>query len=325
MKATIIIPVPEINAYIREALPHYAALTHRDFEILILPDALPADDIPGARILPTGPVGPAKKRDRGAAEATGEILAFIDDDAYPAPDWLDHALAHFEDPAIGAVGGPAITPNSDAFWQRVSGATFLSRLSGGFPERYWPVGQARDIEDWPTVNFLVRRDLFLTLGGFETRHWPGEDTLLCLKIIESGSRIVYEPRAKVWHHRRADLRRHLLQVGNYGLHRGHFARVYPRTSLRPLYLLPTLWLLFIGFSLAAWPLFPPARPAIAAGFAAYALALAAASFDIWRRQRQLSVALGAILFIVPTHLAYGLAFLIGALAPKIDTHREDEG
>lgn len=324
MKASIIIPAPSINAYIREALPHYAALTHRDFEILILPDAPPAEPIPGVRLIPTGPVGPAKKRDMGAESASGQILAFIDDDAYPAPEWLARALAHFGDPAIGAVGGPAVTPRSDAFWQRVSGATFLSRLSGGFPERYWPVGQPRDIDDWPTVNFLVRRDLFLKLGGFETRHWPGEDTLLCLKIIESGSRIVYEPRALVWHHRRADLRKHLLQIGNYGLHRGHFARVYPRTSLRPLYLLPSLWLLFIGFSPLAWPI-SALRIPVAAGFAAYALALAAASFDIWRRQRQFWVAVGAILFIVPTHLVYGLAFLIGALAKRIDTHRDNEG
>lgn len=324
MKASIIIPAQAINNYIREALPHYTALTHRDFEILILPDKCPVENIPGARVIPTGPAGPAKKRDIGAKAATGEILAFIDDDAYPAPAWLEHAIAHFQDRAIGAVGGPAITPRSDAFWQRVSGATFLSHLSGGFPERYWPVGQTRDIDDWPTVNFLVRRDLFVKLGGFETRHWPGEDTLLCLKIIEAGSRIVYEPRAMVWHHRRANLRKHLLQIANYGLHRGHFARIYPRTSLRPLYLLPSLWLLFIGFSLLAWP-FPALRPPVAAGFAAYAIALAAASFDIWRRQRQFWVALGAILFIVPTHLAYGLAFLIGALAKKIDTHREDEG
>lgn len=324
MKASIIIPVPAINDYIREALPHYAALTHREFEILILPDNPPADQIAGARVIATGPVGPAKKRDIGAAAASGEILAFIDDDAYPAPVWLEHALRHFQDPVIGAVGGPAVTPKSDAFWQRVSGATFLSRLSGGFPERYWPIGKTRDIDDWPTVNFLVRRELFDRLGGFETRHWPGEDTLLCLKIIEAGFRIVYEPGAMVWHHRRADLRKHLAQVANYGLHRGHFARKYPRTSLRPLYLLPSLWVLFIGFSLIAWPC-PPLRPWIAVGLGAYAVALAVASFDIWRRQRQFWVAVGAITFIVPTHVAYGLAFLIGAAAPEIDTHREKQG
>lgn len=323
MKASIIVPVPAINDYIMEALPHYAGQTHRDFELIILPNEAPASGLDGARVIPTGMAGPARKRDIGAAAATGEILAFIDDDAYPAPVWLEHALRHFEDPRIGAVGGPAVTPKSDAFWQRVSGATFLSRLSGGFPERYWPIGETRDIDDWPTVNFLVRKDLFERLGGFETRHWPGEDTLLCLKIVEAGFRIVYEPSAMVWHHRRADLRRHLAQVANYGFHRGHFARRYPRTSLRPLYLLPSLWLLFICFSIAAWPV-AALRPAVAAGFIAYAAALAAASIDIWRRQRQYWVAVGAIAFIVPMHLAYGFAFLMGAATREIDTHRKHE-
>lgn len=323
MKASIIIPVPAINDYIIEALPHYAAQTHRDFEIVILPNDAPSAAVPGARIIATGPVGPAKKRDIGAAAASGDVLAFIDDDAYPAPVWLEHALRHFGDSRIGAVGGPAVTPKSDAFWQRVSGATFLSRLSGGFPERYWPIGKPRDIDDWPTVNFLVRKDLFHRLGGFETRHWPGEDTLLCLKIIEAGFRIVYEPAAMVWHHRRADLRRHLAQVANYGFHRGHFARRYPQTSLRPLYLIPSLWVLFICFS--PWALlFPQLRPYVLVGLLAYALALAAASIDIWRRQRQCTVAVGAIAFIAPTHLAYGIAFLIGAVKPEIDTHRKKD-
>ncbi len=140
---------------------------------------------------------------------------------------------------------------------------------------------------------------------------------------EAGFRIVYEPAAMVWHHRRADLRRHLTQVANYGFHRGHFARRYPRTSLRPLYLIPSLWVLFICFSPLAL-LFPQLRLYILAGLLAYVLALAAASIDIWRRQRQFTVAVGAIAFIVPTHLVYGIAFLMGAAKSEIDTHRKND-
>jgi hypothetical protein len=50
--------------------------------------------------------------------ARGEILAFLDDDAYPADGWLEAAMARFEDPTVCAVGGPGVTPQVRA------GATF---------------------------------------------------------------------------------------------------------------------------------------------------------------------------------------------------------
>ncbi len=49
----------------------------------------------GITIIPTGPVGPPLKRDIGAKKAKGEIIAFIDDDAYPRKDWLINAVKNF--------------------------------------------------------------------------------------------------------------------------------------------------------------------------------------------------------------------------------------
>ena len=136
---SIIIPVKEINNYVRESIPHILKLDYNDFEIIILTDTSDKEIFPKARIIAKGPVGPAEKRDIGARHAKGEILVFLDDDAYPLPDWLKNAVKHFEDNNIAAVGGPAVTPPDDTFYQRISGAVFLSRISGGNPERYWPI------------------------------------------------------------------------------------------------------------------------------------------------------------------------------------------
>ena len=57
--------------------------TTEDYEILVLPDEAANLDYPKTRVIPTGPVGPSEKRDRAIAYANGEIMAFIDDDAYP--------------------------------------------------------------------------------------------------------------------------------------------------------------------------------------------------------------------------------------------------
>ena len=110
--------------------------------------------------------------------AKGEILAFLDDDAYPVKDWLKNAVKNFSDPQVAAVGGPAVTPEEDSDLQKTSGLIYSSVLvSGNFTYRYIP-GKRQEVEDYPSCNFLVRKSVMQELGGFNTNFWPGEDTKL---------------------------------------------------------------------------------------------------------------------------------------------------
>ena len=183
---SIIIPFKKWSSDLDECLIQIQNLSFKEFEVVLLPDE--PVEIPNAyqemliSIIPTGAINPALKRDQGVSGSEGQYLAFIDDDAYPKTNWLDIAHKIFvTQPNTGAVGGPAITPNTDSFWARVSGAVFLSRFSGGFPERYIPKPPARIVNDWPSVNLIVRRETFETVGGFDSEFWPGEDTLFCQK------------------------------------------------------------------------------------------------------------------------------------------------
>lgn len=216
----------------RETVPYIMKLGRADWELIIVTNEPEPCEWTDQRIslISSGRIGPGLKRDLGAKSAKGKILVFLDDDSYPKEDLLDAAIKYFERPEVAAIGGPAITPPQDSFWARVSGAVFLSRLSGGAPERYVPCGPSRNIQDWPSVNLMVRRADFLAVGGFNVPYWPGEDTKLCLDIIKAGRKIIYAPDAIVWHHRRPGLAAHLKQVGAYGLHRGYFAKKYPETS-----------------------------------------------------------------------------------------------
>ena len=310
---TIIIPVKAINDYVRETVPHIQRLTGPTWELLIVPNETDCDEWhdPRIRIMASGRMGPAGKRDLAAKVARGEILAFLDDDSYPEPDLLDVAANFFLDPNVVALGGPAVTPPQDTFWQRVSGATFLSRLSGGAPERYVPVGGVREIDDWPSVNLIVRRQAFLDIGGFNSPYWPGEDTKLCLDLIKkTGKKILYVPNMIVWHHRRAGLAGHLRQVGAYGLHRGYFAKRYPETSRRLLYFLPCGFFLFCIATLAAFWLPQPLVIVLVAGWIVYGLALIKAWLDI-RRHESLGVSIAALGYVVLSHGYYGARFLQG--------------
>lgn len=105
---SIIIPVRTINDFIRENIAHLKQLEFGDFEAIIITDAKEQYDFGDNRffLLDSGNVGPGEKRNIGAKHATGEILTFLDDDAYPSPTWLTEASTIFADPKVYALGGP---------------------------------------------------------------------------------------------------------------------------------------------------------------------------------------------------------------------------
>ena len=142
MKYSFIIPVKAINDYIKESVSKINLIKRDDYEIIIYPD-LVDNSFQATKIkqISTGHVGPAEKRTLAIHDALGEILIFIDDDAYPKEDFLSKIDSDFLNSEVLAVGGPAITPDTDNFWQKVSGAVFLSSLSGGNAERYVSKGQ----------------------------------------------------------------------------------------------------------------------------------------------------------------------------------------
>lgn len=318
-EVSVIIPFQAPSDYLRQTLTHLGTLRGPSFEVILLPDGPMEDELSEAlgldvHILPTGPVSPAIKRDEGAAVATGRVLAFIDDDAYPAGDWLEKAVVHFEDETIGAVAGPQVTPPDDGFWQKVSGAIFVSPLNGSAAWRYWPGDRRFFVDDWPSVNLLVRAEDFHAVNGFDNEYWPGEDTKLCLDIVrERGKRILYEPEAVVYHHRRSGFVRHMRQVGNYGLHRGFFAKRYPETSRRLSYFMPMAFFLFVVVGWVALFLGSVFSGLYTLGWALYALAIAFSTLGIFARLRDARVALATVPYVVGTHFWYGWRFLKGFL------------
>jgi GT2 family glycosyltransferase len=310
---SIIIPVKSINDYVRETVPHIQRLAGPEWELMVIPNEVELNEWSAdcrVRVFPSGRVGPAAKRDMGAAQACGEVLVFLDDDSYPEPNLLVVATRYFSDPEVVALGGPGITPPSDTFWQKVSGAVFLSRFTGGAPERYVPVGTARQMDDWPSVNLLVRRETFLAVGGFDCKYWPGEDTKLCLKLKQTGKKLIYVPEMAVWHHRRAGLRAHLKQVGAYGLHRGYFARHYPETSFRLKYFVPTAFAFFVLLSLAAFWISTPHAELLTFGWGLYGIALLAGLLGIMKYERP-PVAFASLVYVPITHFYYGVQFIRG--------------
>lgn len=313
-KVSIIIPVREINDYIREAIPHHLRLDYPDYEILIFPDEPSEETFPRTRIIPSGKTGPAEKRDMALEYAQGEIIAFIDDDAYPRPDWLKNAVAHFDDPSVGAVGGPAVTAENDGVLRQASGKVYESFLcSGGYTYRYVP-GKLMDAEDLPSVNLIVRKDVFAQVGGYDSNFYPGEDTKLCLDIIKAaGKRIIYDPDVLVYHHRRKLFKEHLKQSNNYALHRGYFAKVLPDTSRKFVYFVPSLFVLGLAAGPVLALLLPPLWYLYSAVLLLYFALLVASTIYL----KDIRVWLLAIAGVFLTHVGYGIGFIRGLFSREL--------
>ena len=151
-------------------------------------------------------------RHRGADEACGELLVFLDDDVELSPGWLGGMLSGFADPAVGIVGGPSI-PRFGAsvpawFWDFVEPTpyggwhcTWVSLLDIGRP-----VGDIHPNYVWG-LNFGIRRSVLKDLGGFHPdlvpstlQRWQGDgETGLTMKAYEAGVKARYVPQALLFH------------------------------------------------------------------------------------------------------------------------------
>jgi cellulose synthase/poly-beta-1,6-N-acetylglucosamine synthase-like glycosyltransferase len=313
VKFTIVIVARKVNDYIHEAMPHLLAQTCRSYEILIVSESPETATFENTRILTSGRASPARARNIGAREARGEILAFIDDDAYPARDWLEKALQDFQDETVGAVGGPSLVPPGATFFQQVSNKVFeLSSNRTG--RRYSRQEKKAEIDVWPTCNFFVRKKVFEAVGGFSDKYWGGEDTTFCYDLIKAGGRMLYDPDLLVFHHPRKTLKQHLRQIYFWGVWRSFMMR-RDAQSVQLMFFAPTLLLLWLlgGAALAAlWPAF---RLLYAASWLMYGAYLALGGM----RTGSLRLALPVAVVTLLSHLAYGFGFLRGLIAREEPT------
>ena len=329
---SVVVACPNGSWMLDECLAALERQTYRNFEVIVLPDALPeggATSVSSVAVsasvvtVPTGKVRPAEKRNIGIRLAKGEIVAFIDDDAYPDARWLESAVKYFGEPTIGALGGPGVTPPNDGFWAKCGGRVYENVfVSGNYRYRYLGGRVRKDIDDYPSCNLFVRKDVLDQIGGYRTDFWPGEDTLLCEDIVRKAKkRIVYDPWTLVYHHRRPLFAAHLRQLGRYGFHRGYFVKRFPATSCRFSYFVPTLFVAYL-LALAAFfaglralgP-FGPGADVLAAIVAAplvfYAVLTLASTFSL-NPLRWAVTELGVVL----SHIWYGIQFLRGLCASR---------
>jgi len=192
-------------ALLTRCLTGLAQLTHPNFEVIVVADpegaeAVRATGLP-VKLSEFDELNISAARNRGLTLASGDLVAFIDDDSVPEPSWLDHLCAPFDDPRVVAAGGYVRGRNGISFQWRANtvdalGAPAPLELDGEAPQLF----TAKPCHGIKTegTNSAFRREVLARMGGFD----PGfrfylDETDVNLRL--SGQVTAIVPTAQVHH------------------------------------------------------------------------------------------------------------------------------
>lgn len=195
--------------------------------------------------------GIAAARNSGLAAASAPVVAFLDDDCEPAPDWAEHLLAGYGEDVAGVGGAiePCARPGAIQHYllrhnplrplelslSQSNRPIYRLRL---YLQRQWDAPSAgsdtvevrRDVYSLVGANMSFRREVLLEVGGFDERfRFGAEEVDLCLRIRRTCglARLVYVPDARIKHHFKASLHDVLRRSHAYGRGSARLYRKWP--------------------------------------------------------------------------------------------------
>lgn len=209
---TIVIPVYNQLKYTITAVESILVSRVRvPFEIIVVDDrstdetaAFFADLAPIRCITQAQNHGFIAACNRGASEARGEFVVFLNNDVYVLPGWLDTLYATFADQSnVGLVGSQLLYP--DGFLQEAGGIIWANGQGWNYGRGEYPMlphyTYLRDVDYCSGASIMLRTALFRSVGMFPTAFMPAyyEDADLAMAVKAAGYRVVYQPGSMVVH------------------------------------------------------------------------------------------------------------------------------
>jgi glycosyltransferase involved in cell wall biosynthesis len=198
-----------------ECLRHTCALDYPELEVIVVDDgstdetAAIARRYDQVRVVRLRHSGLSVARNEGFRAARGDVVAYLDSDAYPPPEWPYYLVLGFDGENVAGVGGPNFVPHDDP-----PGAQRVARAPGG--PLHVLVADDR-AEHVPGCNMAFWKKFLEEIGGFDPIYdAAGDDVDLCWRVLGRGWEIGFHPGAMVWHRRRIGVRAYLRQQRSYG-------------------------------------------------------------------------------------------------------------
>lgn len=199
---------------IRDCFEGLAKLDYPNYEVIVVDDGSVDDTATIAqqyncRLIRTENRGLSNARNTGLQAALGDIIAYIDDDAYPDPHWLTYLAIMFQHTDYAGIGGPNLAPAGDG-----PVADCVANAPGGPSHVLLSDCEAEHI---PGCNMAFRRTALLSIEGFDPQfRTAGDDVDVCWRLQQHGMTLGFSPAAMVWHHRRNSVRTYWRQQSGYG-------------------------------------------------------------------------------------------------------------
>ncbi len=162
---------------------------------------------------------PSRQRNLAVSQAEGDVVYFIDDDSLVRDDCLATCARVMEQAQVAVAGGPSLTPASDSTLQQLFGCAMASLFgAGGVRNRYRAVGTQRETTEQELIlcNLAMRREVFITAGGFDERLYPNEENELLDRVKALGHRLVHVPEMCIQRSQRRTLKQFVRQMFSYG-------------------------------------------------------------------------------------------------------------
>ncbi|MCD6478164.1 MAG: glycosyltransferase [Candidatus Aenigmarchaeota archaeon] len=224
MKVSVIIPAYNAEKTIGKTLEALLNQTYKDYEVIVVDDGSKdrTSEImkkymkksKKIKLIKQKNAGPAAARNNGAKHSKGDVLIFTDSDCVPEKNFIEEMVKPIKGDVAGVQGRYKIL-NKEKIIARF--------VQYEIEERYERMKKFKYIDFIGTYAAAYRRDVFMKLGGFDTsfRKASGEDPEFSFRVESAGYKMVFNPKAIVYHPHPDTLKRYLKM--KYG--RGYWGRL----------------------------------------------------------------------------------------------------